>query len=117
MAVAYSLDLRIRVIEALERGMSVYKAVVLFSVARSTVQRWKAEYRSTGSIKPKKRSSYKKPIITDLKEFSEFVKKNPDRTQAQMAEAWGGIAPRTISSTLKRAKITYKKNLWVQATR
>ena len=118
MAAAYSLDLRCKVIEALDRGMSVHKLVVLFSLARSTVQRWKAQHKATGSLKPKKRvSPLRKPIITDLQEFREFVEKNPDRTQTEMAEEWGGIAPRTISSTLRRAGFTYKKNLWIQAKR
>ena len=115
MARVYSQDLRCKVIEAMERGLSINKARDLFGLARSTVQRWKRQYMSTGSLAVKERKSPpRKPIIEDLDKFRKFVSENPDRTQAQMAEEWGGIAPRTISSTLKRAGLTYKKNLWIQ---
>jgi len=116
MAAAYSIDLRKKVMEAINRGISIYRLSRIFSISERTLFKWKKQYLETGSIEPKKRKTPPvKPIIEDLDKFRNFVEKAPDRTGAQMAEDWGNISPRTISSTLKRAGFTYKKNLWIQA--
>jgi transposase len=47
---AYSLDLRQRVLAALERGMEVDEAVSTFQVGRSTIFRWQAQQRTTGTL-------------------------------------------------------------------
>ena len=53
MAKAYSMDLRKRVVEAVERdGLSCNQAAARFEVAISTAIDWVNRYRQTGSLAP-----------------------------------------------------------------
>lgn len=49
MAKPYSLDLRQRVVQSVEDGLSCHKAAALFRLGVSTVIRWVARARETGS--------------------------------------------------------------------
>jgi hypothetical protein len=55
--------------------------------------------------------------ITDWEKFRAFAINNTDKTQAEMALAWGGVSQRTISRGLKKIGFTRKKNLRLPATR
>ena len=48
-----SLDLRVRVLAAIDAGMSCRAAAARFGVAPSTAIRWQDQRRTTGSIAPK----------------------------------------------------------------
>lgn len=50
---ALSMDLRVRVLAAIDEGMSCRAAAVRFGVAPSTAIRWQAQRRATGSLAPK----------------------------------------------------------------
>ena len=50
MARPYSMDLRKRVIAAIEGGMSRRKAAEAFDVGPSSAVKWMEKYRSTGSV-------------------------------------------------------------------
>ena len=52
MGCAYGLDLRRRVIEAIDGGMSARGAAARFSVAPSTAINWQRQWRETGSLQP-----------------------------------------------------------------
>jgi transposase len=60
MSRPYSLDLRERVVAAVERdGLSRNQAAARFGVAVSTAVHWVRRYRSTGSVRPSKIGGYK----------------------------------------------------------
>lgn len=48
-----SLDLRVRLLAAIDAGMSCRAAAARFGVAPSTAIRWQEQRRTTGSIAPK----------------------------------------------------------------
>ena len=50
---ALSMDLRVRVLAAIDEGVSCRAAAVRFGVAPSTAIRWQAQRRVTGSLAPK----------------------------------------------------------------
>ena len=52
MGHCYSLDLRRRVIEAIEGGMSARGAAARVSVGEATAIRWHRRWRETGSYAP-----------------------------------------------------------------
>ena len=52
MGRAYGLDLRHRVIDAIEDGLSARGAAARFSVAASTAIKWHRQWRETGSLEP-----------------------------------------------------------------
>ena len=49
---AYSMDLRERVVAAVDRGMTQEQAAVIFGVSVNTVARYLARRRTTGSLAP-----------------------------------------------------------------
>ena len=48
-----SLDLRVRLLAAIDAGLSCRAAAARFGVAPSTAIRWQEQWRTTGSIAPK----------------------------------------------------------------
>jgi transposase len=64
MSHAYSLDLRERVVAAVEKGgLSARQAAARFGVGASTAIRWVARVRGTGSVRPSKIGGYKPRAI------------------------------------------------------
>ena len=53
MGHALSMDLRVRLLAAIEGGLSCRAAAARFGVAPSTAIRWHAQQRETGSVSPK----------------------------------------------------------------
>lgn len=53
MAQSLSLDLRSRLLAAVDDGMSYRRAAARFGVAPSTAIRWQAQRRKTGGFAPK----------------------------------------------------------------
>src|SRR5690606_30036687 len=53
MGHALSMDLRVRLLAAIEGGLSCRAAAARFGVAPSTAIRWHAQQRETGSVAPK----------------------------------------------------------------
>jgi putative transposase len=66
MAKPYSLDLRDRVVAAVETGgMSRHQAAAKFGVAPSSAIKWVARFRATGSAAPGKIGGYKPRTIRE----------------------------------------------------
>ncbi len=53
---AYSLDLRERIVRAVEAGHARAGVARTFQVSLSTVKRYAAQHRTTGSLAPKRRA-------------------------------------------------------------
>jgi transposase len=62
----YSLDLRERVVAAVEvEGLSRNQAAARFGVAVSTAVHWLKRYHTTGNVKPSKIGGHKKKLLRD----------------------------------------------------
>ncbi|TAD78895.1 MAG: hypothetical protein EA001_06265 [Oscillatoriales cyanobacterium] len=111
MPAPYSLDLRQKVLQAIESGMSKSEASRVFHLSRNTIDLWFKQRDRTGSLAPK--TGYHaghRAKITDLERFAAFVKAHPDYTQAELAQAWGdGVSPGVIARTIAKLKLTRKK--------
>ena len=74
---AFSIDLRERVMAAIDNGMQVIKAAKIFKVSRRVVYNWRDLIIKTNSLKPKtgyqKGHSHK---ITDWDQFRKFAEKH-----------------------------------------
>ncbi len=81
---AYSQDLRRKVVEAVERGMSKAQAAHLFGVSLSSVKRYARMARRGSSLTPKKGSGRRPPKIHEQakKPLEEDVKERPAATVA-----------------------------------
>lgn len=113
MPIPYSYDLRKKVIDALDEGMSKTEASRIFRISRNTINLWLRKREQTGDYKAE--VGYQKgynPKITDLGKFEQFAQVYGSLTQKEMAEKWAEkISDRTIGKALKKLNYTRKKNL------
>lgn len=114
-AMAYSLDLRQRVLAALERGMEMGEAVSTFQIGRSTIFRWQAQQRTTGTLAARTSPGRRRLIAEDVEAaLLSQLEQQPDATLAQHLAAWiatdhPAISVATIARAITRVGITRKK--------
>ena len=115
MAAPYSYDLRQKVLEAIDKGMRKSEASRVFNLSRNTIDLWLKRRETTGDYKAiQGYQAGSRHRITDWEKFREFVKKNGDKTQAEMAEAWTEqLSRQTIGRGLKKMGLTRKKKRMV----
>lgn len=114
---AYSLDLRERVLAALDRGMSRSEVVTTFQVSLGSIKRWHAARRDSGSFASKRASGGPTPKLTPAhdEELRAQVEAFPDATLAEHAEHWNAahgtsISQWTIGRALRRLNLLRKKS-------
>lgn len=121
----YSEDLRLRVLEAIDGGMSKMSAHKTFRVSRSSIDDWFKLREETGSVKAK--TNYRRgraPGIGDLQVFEEFARRHSGCTLEQMSAAWEaetgvGLTLMPFSIALRRIGIkgwTRKKRVGATAS-
>ena len=87
MGKPYSMDLRERVVVAIEGGMSTRKAAGRFAIAVATAGTWARLKRATGDVRPAKQG---KPRCSVLDAHRDFIlgvlAQAPDTTLDEMVE-------------------------------
>lgn len=112
---AFSLDLRERVITAVDNDMHIDEAVKVFKVSRRVIYEWLELRKETGNLASK--SGYQtghSHKITDLDQFKMFVEKHKYCTASQMSVEWKklinvDVSESAILRTLKKIGYTSKK--------
>lgn len=106
----YSYDLRVRVVAAVEKGMTVKDASQTFGLHRDTITTWLARKEATGDVQAKtgyqRGHSHK---IPDPAQFQAFLERQGDATLDHLAAAWGGVKRMTIWRQLRKLGYTHKK--------
>ena len=105
---AYSKDLRLKVLSAVDRGVPRKEVSELFGVSRSTLKRWLGRRRHTGSVDVRKipgRPSVKGEALRGW--LPSHLKRNPDLTLKEHCEAFEdeagiGVSEATMSRSIKR---------------
>jgi transposase len=112
-----SLDLRERLISAVEGGTTRRAAAERFGVAASTAIKWMDQWRRTGDIRPRPQGGdYRSHRIeAHADEILGLIEETPDVTLAEIAahlsEAQGlKVAQSTVWRFLDRHGMTVKKN-------
>lgn len=111
---AYSLDLRHRIIAALEAGQTVAAVAVRFAVSARTVWRYRQQWREEGTITA--RSSPGRPplIPPDQRDaLSAQVLANPDGTLLEHCQQWAQktgviVSEATMCRVLQQLALTRK---------
>ena len=103
---AYSVDLRERVVNFVNAGHTQEEASLIFDVGTTTIKRWKSQLSRTGSLE-------KKPLnrvatVFESEKLNAYIEKNPDALLKDIAEHFDGSISGAFYA-LKREKITYKK--------
>jgi transposase len=115
MARPYSLDLRERVVAAVEKGgMSRHRAAAQFGVGISTVINWVRRLRETGSVAPGKMGGHKpKAIAGEHRAWLLQRAKDRDFTLrglvAELAERGLKVDYRSVWNFVHAEKLSFKK--------
>lgn len=116
MANAHSLDLRRRVVRAVEAGASCRQAAARFEIGVSSAIRWVAQSRGTGDIAPKPRGGPRRPSRIDPHGalIMEWLEREPDLTLAEIAAKLEDTVgyrppPSVVHEFFKRRRVTRKK--------
>ena len=121
MGWAYGIDLRQRVVDAIEAGLSHRQAAARFCVAVSTAGNWHRLWRATGSARPGKQG---KPRRSKLDAYEAQILAMVEETRDialyeiadRLAKEHGvGAAPSTVWHFFNRRGITLKKRQRMRA--
>jgi transposase len=110
---AYSLDLRQRILDAVQRGEGTLRELAqFFGVDLSTIVRLLRRHRQTGSVQPKPHAGGPTPCLDKAatNKLLRLVRKQPDATLAELRDRLGvPCSVMTIWRALKRHRISRKK--------
>src|SRR5215213_1471685 len=114
---AYSLDLRQKVVAAVERGDSTIEEVAAsFGVGQTFVKKMLRQHRETGDLSPRPHGGGHKPRLSakHLKMLRSEVARQPDKTVEALREhlaerAQVSVSAPTISRALSRLDLPRKK--------
>ncbi len=112
---AFSVDLRERVVAAVDDGMSAVEASTIFNVCIRVIYVWLDLRETTGSLEPK--TGYQKGhshTITDWDQFKKFAEAHCKCTSPQMIVEWEKLTQVKMSESvmqraLKKIDHTFKK--------
>jgi transposase len=115
MGKPYSVDLRERVVAAVERGgMSCHGAASHFGVGVSTAINWVRRLRETGSVAPGQMGGHKPKSISGAHRTWLLERTKQDFTLrglvAELAERGLKVDYRTVWSFVHDEKLSFKKN-------
>jgi transposase len=119
MASPYSLDLRLKAVDAVDQGKPKCEVCRMFGISRNTLDLWLKRREATGSLAANTDYHHgPQPKIDDLEEFRTFAEQYGHLTQKEMAKLWPTpVSATTIGLALKRINFSRKKNLSLSRTR
>ena len=116
MGKPYSIDLRERVVSAVEEdGLSRRQAAARFDVGVSTVISWVKRFRETGSVEPAQMGGYRRALLAAHRDFvhGRFVKQ-PDLTlralQQELADRGVKVSYGAVWDFVHAEGLSFKKN-------
>jgi transposase len=116
---AYSIDLRERIVQAVEQGMTKSRAARTFSVSLATVKNYVRQLQQTGSLAPRPIPGRPREIPPEQDAaLVAQLRAAHDATLDELRTAWETVTGvtvsiATLSRAIKRLKWTRKKRLWV----
>jgi putative transposase len=116
MPAPISLDLRLRIVRAVERGSSIREAARRFAVSPSAAIKLMQRVRATGSPAPARFGGHRRPLLAPHEAaLRRLVAATPDITLAELKAELerrfslaAGLS--TIHNTLRRLGLRHKKS-------
>ncbi len=117
---AYSRDLRLKVLEATDRGMPRREAVGTFGVSLATLKRWLKRRREGEGLSPRPCPGRTPRILATAEERRALwaqLDANDDATLERHRELWEGergvrVSVATMSRAVRKLGWTRKKDRW-----
>ncbi len=119
---AYSVDLRERIVGAVEGGTSRVRAVETYRVSLATVKRYLKLNREGGGLAPKPSPGRPPKIgVEQHAELEEQLRAHDTATLREHIELWQrrrgvGMSVPAMSRAIERVGWTRKKGVWVPAS-
>lgn len=113
MAAAYSMDLRTRVLNDADAGLTSKQLAERYHVSRAWVDALKQRRRETGAFAPLKQTKFRRRVLApaDTHRLGVVVAARPDATLAELRDALRTSAGlTTIWRALNQLDLTVKKN-------
>ena len=116
MPAPMSLDLRLRIVRAVEGGSSIREAARRFAVSPSAAIKLMQRVRTTGSAAPARFGGHRRPLLAPHEaDLRRLIVASPDLTlaelQAELHRHLGIVAGlSTIHNTLRRLGLRLKKS-------
>ena len=115
---AYSVDLRTKILEAVEKGMSKTEAARTFGVSRSSVKRYAAARREGRPLTPRRHPGSKpkldqrarKLLEADVEDRPAITLKERCRFLTQMTGV--SVSESTLSRLLRKMDFSPKDGVW-----
>jgi transposase len=109
---AYSMDLRERVLDDCDDGMTAGEAAEAHRVSPAWVRRLLQRRRETGEVAPRTGRPGPPPALAaEHDRLRELVRSNPGLTAAEYRDRLGvGVAVLTVWRALRRLGLTHKKS-------
>ena len=105
---AYSIDLRKKVMEFLGRGHSQREAQKVFGICLATVNQWHRRYQQTGNLENNYPCRRRRKL--DPEKLIAYVNEHPDAYSQEIGDAFG-CSDVAVLKAFKRFGITRKKRL------
>ena len=117
---AYSLDLRLKVLDAIDRGIPRREVVRTFGISMPTIERYLRRRRRTGELAPKPSPGRTPSILATSEERRALWKQleeNDEATLRRHCELWeerqgARVSVSTMSRAVRRLGWTFKKSRW-----
>ena len=111
----YSVDLRERVVTAVETGETCRAVAARFGVAVSTVVKWSQRRRRTGSVAPGQMGGHRPRVLAPHRAFIvDRLRQEPHltlhRLKDELAERGVSVSHNTVWLFLRREGLRFKKN-------
>jgi transposase len=116
MPAPISMDLRLRIVRAVERGSSIRAAARRFAVSPSAAIKLMQRVRATGSAAPERYGGHRRPVLeSHAADLKTLVETTPDITLAELQselERRCGVRAglSTIHNALRRIGLRHKKS-------
>ncbi len=118
---AYSLDLRLKVLDAIDRGIPRREVVRTFGVSMPTLERYLRRRRRSGDLAPKPSPGRTPSICATPQErrmLWEQLEENNEATLERHCELWEErravrVSVSTMSRAVRKLGWTFKKRVWV----
>ena len=123
MGMPYSMDLRERVMAAIEGGMSTHQAAARFSIGIATAGAWARLKRVKGEVTPARQGKPKGSVLDPHADFIfDLIRSTPDMTLEEIAERLaeergGRVVSTAVWKFLDRHDMTHKKRPLMRASR
>ena len=103
---AYSVDLRERVVNFVNAGHTQEETSLIFNVGTTAIKRWKSQLSQTGSLEKKPLNRVSR--VFESEKLNAYIEKNPDALLKDIAQHFNGSISGAFYA-LEREKITLKK--------